>query len=75
MYRPGSGARLKDVLAKVVNTAVEGFEADTLRFSAHFRLFNDVRVGLVFGKAVLSFFSMTSLKSCLVHGWNRRRKA
>jgi len=66
---------LKDVLAKVVNTAVEGFEADTLRFTAHFRLLNDVKAGLVFGKAVLSFFSMTSLKSCWVHGWERHKKA
>lgn len=75
MYRPGSGARLKDVLAKVVHTAVKGFEADTLRFSAHFRLLNDVRVGLVFGKGVLSFFLMASLKSFLVHGWERHKKA
>jgi hypothetical protein len=75
MYRPASGARLKIVLAEVVNAAVEGFEADTLRFSAHFRLLNDVRVGLVFGEGVLSFFSMTSLKSCWVHGWERHKKA
>jgi hypothetical protein len=43
MYWPASGARLKDVLTKVVNTAVEGFEADTLRSSARFRFLNDVR--------------------------------
>jgi hypothetical protein len=50
MYRPRRGARLKDVLAKVVNNAVEGFEADTLRLGGRFLLLNDVRVGLVFGK-------------------------
>jgi hypothetical protein len=43
MYWPASGARLKDVLTKVVNTAVEGFEADTLRPSARFHFLNDVR--------------------------------
>jgi hypothetical protein len=43
--------------------------------SVRFRFFNDVTVGLVFGKGVLGFISMASLKSCLVHGWKRRKKA
>jgi hypothetical protein len=43
--------------------------------SERFRFLNDVKVGLVSGKSVLGFFSMTSLKLCLVHGWNRHRKA
>jgi hypothetical protein len=45
--------------------------ADGTRFG----FLNDVKVGFVFGKGVLGFFSMASLKLCLVHGWKRRRKA
>jgi hypothetical protein len=66
---------LKDVLAKVVSTAVEGYEAYTLRSSASFRFLNDVEVGFVFVKGVLGLFSMARLESCLVRGWDWRRKA
>jgi hypothetical protein len=43
--------------------------------SVRFRFFNDVTVGLVFGKGVLGFFSMASLEPGLVHGWKRHKKA
>jgi hypothetical protein len=51
--------------------------AISIRFkkSARFRFLNDVLFPFLFGKGVLGFFSVARLESCLVHGWDWRRKA
>jgi hypothetical protein len=75
MCRPGSGAFLKDVFNQTVKTSVEGFEAEQVEIQRALSLPERRPVVFFLEKAVSTFFSMASLKSCSAHGWERRRKA